>query len=82
VAATLLGIIFDVVAGLIVAGVLAALVVAALPTRPEGQAWLWLLAVASIVAVGITRRRLVAGGGSLGRVEWLRGIASRRGRRP
>jgi hypothetical protein len=76
----LLGFLFDVVAGLVVAGVLAALVVTALPARPGGQAWLWLLALVSSVTVGTTRRCLVSasrGGGLLG---WARRIASRAGR--
>jgi hypothetical protein len=58
---TLLGVVIDVVAGLIVAGLLSALILAALPARPGGQAWLWLLAIASIVACSTARRRLVSG---------------------
>ena len=76
----LLGILFDVAAGLGITGVLAALVVRAFPARPSGQAWLWLLALVSIVTVGTTRRCLRAGTRRRGLLGWARRIRSRRGR--
>jgi len=76
----LLGIMFDIVAGLVVTGVLAALVVTVLPARPDGQAWLWLLAIVSSIAVGTTRRCLVSGRRGGGPLRSARGITSRAGR--
>jgi hypothetical protein len=76
----LLGLIFDVVAGLVITGALAALVVTALPTRPGGQGWLWLLAIVSSITVGTTRRCLVSGSRGRGPLGWARRIASRAGR--
>jgi hypothetical protein len=58
---TLLGLVIDIVAGLVVAGLLSALILTALPARPGSQAWLWLLAIASTVACSTARRRLASG---------------------
>ena len=76
----LLGVIFDVAAGVVITGVLAALVVTVLPARPHGQVWLWLLVLVCCVTVGTTRRCFVSrtrGGRPL---KWARQIASRLGR--
>jgi hypothetical protein len=75
-----LGLLFDVLAGLVVAGALAALVVAASPARPGNQAWLWGLALVAIVAVGAARRRLISGGRGRSPLGWARRILSRPGR--
>jgi len=76
----LLGLIFDLVAGVVITGVLAALVVTVLPARPHGQTWLWLLALVCCVTVGTTRRCLVSASQGRGPLEWARRIISRRGR--